>query len=244
MKPVGPADVAGLESRLGYAFKTSALLRQALTHMSGAGGDMARLSSYQRLEFLGDRVLGLVVSAMLYAEFPQATEGELSRRLAELVRSETCAEVALDWDLGPYVRLGPGELQAGGRQRPAILADVCEALVGAVFLDGGFEAAAALVVAAWRTRMLASRRDLRDAKTALQEWVQGLGQPPPVYHEVERSGPAHAPQFVIAVTVSSHEPARGMGSSKRAAEQAAAEAFMAREGFAGLAAASPADRLL
>ena len=243
MKSNGPADAAGLEARLGYAFRAPALLQQALTHMSGTGGETARLSSYQRLEFLGDRVLGLVVSAMLYAEFPQATEGELSRRLAELVRSESCAEVALDWDLGTYVRLGPGELQAGGRQRPAILADVCEALVGAVFLDGGFDAAATLVAAAWRKRMLAPRRDLRDAKTTLQEWAQGLGRPPPVYREVGRSGPAHAPQFVIAVTVAGHEPARGSGSSKRTAEQAAAEAFMVREGFAGLAPASSGDRL-
>jgi ribonuclease-3 len=152
--------------------------------------------------------------------------------------------VALDWNLGTHVRLGPGELQAGGRQRPAILADVCEALVGAVFLDGGYEAASTLVAAAWRTRMLAPRRDLRDAKTALQEWAQGLGRPPPIYREVERSGPAHAPQFVIAVTVTGYEPARGSGNSKRTAEQAAAEAFMVREGFADVAPAASADRLL
>ncbi len=232
MKPVHtPKELTSLEARLGYEFRDTGLAIQALTHMSGAGGDSVRQASYQRLEFLGDRVLGLAVSSMLYTGFPHAAEGELSRRLAQLVRQESCAKVGLDWDLGAYIRLGLGELQAGGRGRPAILADVCEALIGAVYLDGGFEAAAGLIARFWTERMLTPPRPLRDAKTALQEWVQGLGRPPPVYKEIERAGPAHAPAFVVSVAVPGYAAAEGHGPSKRSAEQAAAETFMAREGF-------------
>jgi ribonuclease-3 len=230
----GRADRSGLETALGYRFNAPALLGTALTHISGVQGGNARAQSYQRLEFLGDRVLGLAVSAMLYAEFPHAAEGELSRRLADLVRRESCAEVAALWDVGPYLRLGPGEALSGGRGKPAILGDVCEALIGAVFLDGGFEAAAALVRRAWEPRMLAPRRALQDPKTALQEWAQGKGKPPPVYAESERSGPDHAPRFVVTVTVEGLTPAEGVGTSKRLAEQMAAEAFARREGFGPL----------
>lgn len=230
--PVPPKGLTALEDRLGYHFRDASLAAQALTHMSGAGGETARQSSYQRLEFLGDRVLGLAVSAMLFNEFPRATEGELSRRLAQLVRKESCAEVGLDWDLGSFIRVGSGERQAGGRGRPAILADVCEALIGAVFIDGGFEAAASLVGRAWTDRMKSPPRPLRDAKTALQEWAQGIGRPPPVYRETERSGPAHAPRFVVSVSIPGYDSSEGHGSSKRSAEQAAAESFMNREGFA------------
>ena len=226
----GAATDAGLEARIGHVFARRELLEVALTHVSGASGDGR---SYQRLEFLGDRVLGLVVAEMLFTEFPDANEGELSRRLAGLVRKESCAEVAADLGVGAHIRLGPSEIQAGGRSRPAILADVCEALIGAVFVDGGFPAAAAFVRTAWRDRMLAPRRALRDPKTMLQEWAQGRGRPTPVYEEVERSGPAHAPRFVISVTVPGSPPAEGAGTSKRAAEQAAAEALMARQGVGG-----------
>ncbi len=236
----GRADRSGLEANLGYGFAGSELLSRALTHISGSSGAGARASSYQRLEFLGDRVLGLAVSAMLYAEFPHATEGELSRRLADLVRRESCAEVAALWDVGPYLRLGAGEVQSGGRGRQAILADVCEALIGAVFLDGGYEAAAALVRRAWEPRMRSPRRALQDPKTALQEWAQARGKPTPVYSETLRSGPAHAPQFTVTVAVEGQVPAEGTGTSKRLAEQAAAEGFMRREGLGPLAPA-PAE---
>lgn len=226
-----PTDLSALEQRIGHRFRNADLAFQALTHMSGALGEIGRSASYQRLEFLGDRVLGLCVSAMLYAEFPHAAEGELSRRLADLVRKERCAEVGIAWELGSFVRLGAGERQSGGRRRPAILADVCEALIGAVFLDAGFPAASAVVTQAWTERMRSPGRALRDPKTALQEWAQGLGRAPPVYREVDRSGPAHAPQFVISVTVPGFSAAEGKGASKRSAEQAAAETFMIREGF-------------
>ena len=232
MSPSARADLSAFEDRIGYRFTEPDLVVTALTHISGAGGSgNSRLASYQRLEFLGDRVLGLVVSAMLFHKFPQAAEGELSRRLADLVRWESCAEVAEAWNVGTVLRLGAGELQSGGRGRPTILADVCEAIIGAVFLDGGFGAASTLVARAWEARMLSPRRALQDPKTALQEWAQGQGKPTPLYQEKERTGPDHAPRFVVAVTVRGHAIAEGLGTSKRGAEQAAAEAFMDREGF-------------
>lgn len=223
------ALLASLEERIGYTFSKPALAELALTHISCVTGDAGRLRSYQRLEFLGDRVLGLAISDMLFRAFPSAEEGELSRRLAELVRQESCADVAREWDVGPHLKLGQSEMQSGGRQRTAILADVCESLIGAIHIDGGFEAARAVVEKAWSSRMMAPRRALRDAKTMLQEWAQGLGRPTPVYREVDRSGPAHAPSFVIAVSVPGFEPAEGGGPSKRVAEQEAAKAFMQRE---------------
>ena len=235
----GPVDRSGLEEAIGHRFADPDLLGTALNHVSGVQGGNARAKSYQRLEFLGDRVLGLAVSAMLFAEFPHATEGEMSRRLADLVRRESCAEVATAWDVGPYLRLGPGEVQSGGRGRQAILGDVCEAIIGAVFVDGGFEVAAALVRRAWAPRMMAPRRALQDPKTALQEWAQARGKPTPTYSETGRSGPDHAPRFVVAVAVEGLVPADGIGTSKRLAEQAAAEALMGREGFGPLPPSPP-----
>lgn len=222
-------DLGELERTLGVTFADRALLELALTHVSAAKGDHVRLHSYQRLEFLGDRVLGLAVSSMLFRTFPEAEEGELSRRLAELVRRESCAEVAAHWNLGKFLRLGSGEAQSGGRKKDAILADICEAIIGAVFLDAGFAAASACVERAWRERMLKPHRPLRDAKTVLQEWAQARGLPTPIYREIGRSGPDHAPDFEIAAEVQGLEPASGSGRSKRLAEQAAAVAFLKRE---------------
>ncbi len=219
-----------LEARIGYRFAETALLDHALTHISAVTGPRNRAGSYQRLEFLGDHVLGLVVSEMLFREFSKANEGELSRRLADLVRKETCAEVARALDLGAAIRLGGSEAQTGGRRRMAILADVCEALIGAVFLDGGYPAAAEFVDRFWRDRMLAPRRPLRDPKTILQEWAQARGLPTPAYREVERTGPHHNPEFRVAVELPDFAPAEGCGRSKRAAEQAAAAEMLAREG--------------
>jgi ribonuclease-3 len=218
-----------LEATIGYRFKDPDLLNRALTHISALGGGN-RAASYQRLEFLGDHVLGLVISDMLFRAFPKGDEGELSRRLADLVRRETCADVARAIDLGPALRLGASESNAGGRSRTAILADVCEALVGAVFVDGGYRAAAALVERLWGERTRAPVRPLRDPKTQLQEWAQARGLPTPAYREVERTGPHHNPEFRIAVTLPGREPAEGMGRSKRVAEQAAAAAMLQREG--------------
>jgi ribonuclease-3 len=219
-----------LEDRISYRFTDPALLDSALSHISALKGARNRGGSYQRLEFLGDHVLGLVISDMLFRAFPRADEGELSRRLADLVRKETCAEIARAIDLGAAVRLGASEANAGARSRPAILADVCEALIGAVYLDGGFVAAEALIARLWQARMKTKAEPLRDPKTVLQEWAQGRGLPTPAYREIARSGPDHDPQFRVAVQLPHLAPAEGSGRSKRAAEQAAAAAMMKREG--------------
>jgi len=207
------------EERIGHRFKDPALLEQALTHVSALARVRQRGgSSYQRLEFLGDR------------NFPRADEGELSRRLADLVRKEACADVGRTIGLGEAIRLGASESNAGGRDRTAILADVCEALIGAVYVDGGYEAAAAMIGRLWEERMRSPVRPLRDAKTILQEWAQGRGLPTPAYREVERKGPDHSPEFRITVELPGRSPAEGVGRSKRAAEQAAAAAMLSQEG--------------
>ena len=168
--PLTTLDLAALEASLGHTFRDRAALVTALTHIGAAP---SRPESYQRLEFLGDRVLGLAIADMLYAAFPESDEGDLSRRLADLVRRESCAEVAHEWGVAPHIRLAPGE-RASATLRQAILGDVCEAIIGAVYLDAGFEPAAALVQRAFAARMQAPRR-LRDAKTTLQEWAQAKG---------------------------------------------------------------------
>ncbi len=220
-------EFADLESRLGYRFRDPELAMLALTHLSAqaTGG-----RSYQRLEFLGDRVLGVVVADHLYRSFPRASEGELSMRLAKLVRRETCAAIAAEWGVGPHVVLGLGEARGGGRKKTAILSDVCESLIGAVYVDGGFDAARALILRSWGNRFTADAEPARDAKTAVQEWAQGRALAAPRYEEVARSGPAHAPFFVVRVMVPGYDPETGEANSKRAAEQAAARAFLDRWG--------------
>ena len=220
-----------VEDRIGYRFGDRALLDSALTHVSAVSARKNRSGSYQRLEFLGDHVLGMVISEMLYRSFPRADEGELSRRLADLVRKDTCASVARAIDLGEAINLGASEAQGGGRSRAAILSDVCESLIGAVFLDGGYAAATNFIERFWRER-ISSKRPQRDPKTALQEWAQGRGLPTPVYREVARTGPHHDPEFRVAVHLPERKPAEGLGRSKRAAEQAAAAAMLDREGVA------------
>jgi ribonuclease-3 len=226
-----PKNWALLEERIGYRFADKTLLEKAMTHISALSGG-SRTNSYQRLEFLGDHVLGLVISDMLYRAFPKANEGELSRRLADLVRKDACADVARAMELGPALKLGNSESSAGGRLRSTILADVCEALVGAVFLDGGYPSAEALVERFWKERMLKPLRPLRDPKTILQEWAQGRGLPTPAYKELARTGPHHNPKFRIAVELPDRPTAEGMGTSKRAAEQAAAAQMLIAVGIA------------
>lgn len=231
-----------LEDRIGYRFKDGELVHRALTHISALGGG-SRWDSYQRLEFLGDHVLGLIISDMLFRAFPRADEGELSRRLADLVRRDSCADVARAIELGAALRLGTSEIHAGGRERTAILADVCEALIGAVFIDGGYKAAAQFVERFWGERMRTPARPLRDAKTMLQEWAQARGLPTPVYREVERTGPHHNPEFRVAVSLPDRDPAEGLGRSKRGAEQAAAAAMLTREGVGTDRFEARADRI-
>jgi|SRR5579875_162852 ribonuclease-3 len=215
-------DTKALEVNIGHVFTDRKLITAALTHVSATAG--RKRDNYQRLEFLGDRVLGLAVSEMLYEAFPEADEGELSRRLASLVRRESCAEVAAAWGIEPHIRLA----ETGGTNM-AILADVCESIIGAVFLDAGYGAAKAVVAAAFGTKMLSPGRPLRDPKTMLQEWAQARGLPAPLYRETARSGPDHAPEFTISVEVPGYAHAEAKGFAKRLAEQAAAAAFIARE---------------
>jgi len=217
-----------LETRIGHRFADRALLERALTHTSAVG---SAAESYQRLEFLGDRVLALTVAGMVYRAFPQADEGELARRLNALVKRETCAEVARDLRLGETVRLGSGEAQSGGRAKTAILADIAEALIAAIHLDAGFEVAHGFVERHWSGRMMAARGPLRDAKTTLQEWLQGRGLAAPTYRQVSRTGPDHDPLFTIAVDSDGMEGGTGTGRSKREAEQNAATRVLVREGL-------------
>lgn len=226
--PVDP--LIALEDRLGHRFSNRAWIEEALTHVSVAATGAGQ-RSYQRLEFLGDRVLGLVAADMLFAAFPDAPEGELSKRLAELVRYETCAAVARDLALGEFLRLGSGERRSGVRQRDAVLADSCEAVIGAIYRDGGLAAAAGFVERQWRARLEAPLADRKDAKTMLQECALARGLDVPSYVDISRSGPDHAPVFEIAVRVAGHPEAIGQGGSKRIAERMAAEAWLKREGL-------------
>ncbi|HZD25781.1 MAG TPA: ribonuclease III [Alphaproteobacteria bacterium] len=215
-----------LQKHLGHRFDRPALLEEALTHPSV---DVRRSGgrNYQRLEFLGDRVLGLVIAARLLAEDPAASEGDLAVRFNALVRRETLAEVALECGLDPFVRLGRSEEEQGGRAKPAILADVCEAVIGALYLDGGLAAAEDFILRGWRRR-LARAGVGKDAKTTLQERVQAGAKAPPTYRVTGREGPDHAPHFTVEVTVKGEPPASGEGGSRREAEQAAAQAMLDR----------------
>ncbi len=224
---------AEIEARIGHQFADPDLLMTAFTHVSALKPQRKRTDSYQRLEFLGDHVLGLIVSDMLYRAFPNADEGELSKRLAELVRKESCADVARSLGLADDIKLGAVGASASARLRKSVLGDVCEAVIGAIFLDGGYAAAAEFVGRNWTERMQKPRRPLRDPKTVLQEWAQGKGLPTPVYREVERTGPHHDPQFRVAVDLPGLAPAEGIGGSKRAAEKVAASVMIEREGVGG-----------
>lgn len=212
-----------MKARLGHDFAQPDLLTQALTHPSVSQRRVTRrVTPYERLEFLGDRVLGLVVAEMVFISFPDEAEGALARRHAALVRRETLARVATSIGLGPAIALSKGEEEAGGRANPALLADACEAVIGALFADGGFDVAASFVRRYWRPLMEEAAAPPKDAKTALQEWAQGLGKPLPVYTTLGVEGPPHDPVFKVSVSVAEHEAAIADGPSKRAAEQTAA----------------------
>jgi ribonuclease-3 len=221
-------DPGELAKRLGHGFARPELLVRALTHPSAANRQGAIDDSYERLEFLGDRVLGLIVADLLMVRFPQEPEGALALRHAELVRRETLAEVAAEIGLDDYLRLAKGEEAAGERQNPALLANACEAVIAALYLDGGLAVAWAFVERLWGVRLEADARPPQDAKTALQEWAQGRALGLPKYREVGRQGPAHEPHFTLEVAVGDRQPARGEGRSKRLAEQAAAARLLAQ----------------
>jgi ribonuclease-3 len=224
-----------LEKALGHRFKNQQILEVALTHASMRGGKGKR-SDNERLEFIGDRVLGLAIAELLNEQFPTASEGELARRYNRLVRGETCAKVARAIGIGPHLILSVSEAGSGGRAKSTILADAVEALLGAIFIDGGFAPARASVRRLWASTAGEAQTTAKpDAKSALQEWAQGNGLSLPEYVEVERNGPDHAPHFTSEVRIKGKPPARGEGASKRAAEQAAARALLEREGVRGAA---------
>lgn len=230
MRP-GALELSELQQRLDYSFSDEKLLMQALTHKSAFDGTVAdHRASYQRLEFLGDRVLALVIAEMIYAEFPDAEEGELARRLTSLVRNESCADVATDLKMGDAIFMSQGEQRAGGRQKAAILGDICEAVIAAIYLDGGMKPADAFIRRNWTKRMHQADKPLRDAKTTLQEWAHANRKPTPRYEEVSRSGPDHKLHFIVHVLVDGFDPVKGDGNSKRDAQQDAATRFLTERG--------------
>ena len=218
-----PPDLGGLERVLGHDFNNPGLLTQALTHSSATAD---RLQSNERLEFLGDRVLGLRLAGLLIESFPGEDEGKLGYRFSALARAESLVRVAKGIGLGPYLILSEGEDGGGGRDNPGILADAMEAVIAALYLDGGLEVAAAFIEGQWRALMAENPEPPKDAKTKLQEWAQGQGLPLPEYRVTAEDGPAHAPRFTVRVRVQEMKPASGQGSSKQQAEQMAAEALM------------------
>lgn len=218
-----------LQFRLGYKFADPDLLDRALTHSSAVSPAKRIERSYQRLEFLGDRVLGLVVADMLYRRYPKANEGELSRTLNTLVRKETCAIIARQLDLGSEMNLGESEARTGGAEKDAILGDVTEAVIGAIYCDGGLAKAYEFVERLFEEFLADGSANKADAKTTLQEWAQARGLEPPSYTQTARSGPDHAPEFTITVTLGDFETLSATGPSKKIAEHKAAEAFLIRQ---------------
>jgi ribonuclease-3 len=219
------ADLRGLSDRIGHRFGQPDLLVRAVTHASIAS---ATRPDNQRLEFLGDRVLGLAMAEALLRADPAASEGQLAPRYNALVRRETCADVARGIGLGEVLKLGRSEMISGGRRKDALLGDALEAVIAAVYLDAGFEAAQAVVLRLWGERIAAVAADARDAKTALQEWAQARGLAPPGYTERGRDGPDHQPLFTVEVALETGAAEVAQAGTKRQAEQAAAKALLAR----------------
>lgn len=211
--------------RLGYEFNDRSLLRLALTHSSSSSANR----DYERLEFLGDRVLALVIAEKLYLDNPAHHEGHMASRHSALVRGELCAEIARVVGLQEFVMLGKKEAELGVNLNSSILGDVMESMIAAIYLDGGLEAARRFILRFW-ANFITNKKVLRkDAKTFLQEWALSRGYAIPAYSIKAREGPDHAPIFIAQVCVGDSVPADGQGVNKRVAEQAAAEAFLVRE---------------
>lgn len=219
--PAGPPVTTEIEDLLGHSFARAELLREALTHRSAVRGRGHGSASNERLEFMGDRVLGLLIAEWLVERYPREQEGELGRRLAHLVSQPVLTAVAEAIGLGTALAVSPGEAKAGVKQRATVLADALEAALGALFLDGGLGPARGFVRRAWQDAMTAQAEPPKDAKTALQEWAQKRGLELPAYSVTVRSGPPHAPAFTVMVSVGNHS-GTGSAGSKRAAEQLAA----------------------
>ncbi len=216
-----------VEAAVGHQFEDRGLFDRALTHASLSGSGTRDL---ERLEFLGDRVLGLMTAEALWRRYPNMVEGDLALRLNALVRKETCADAARFWDLGEALLMSSGEDRAGGRKKDAILGDACEALLGALYIDGGLEAAKRAYDTFWTPRLDALTEQPQDPKTALQEWAQEHGHGTPQYEDINRTGPDHAPKFTVEVVLKGLASERAEGTNKREAQQAAALAVLKREG--------------
>ena len=229
--PSNLADRA-LTDVIGYSFARPALLNEALTHPSalpqGRGTGLPRSRGYERLEFLGDRVLGLIVADLLWRRFEKEPEGHLTRRQASLVRRETLARIARAIGLGPHLILSPAEAAAGANDNPAILADACEALIAAIYVDGGFPAAQSFVGRFWEPLIEEMSEPPRDPKTALQEWAQARGLGLPDYAVIETSGPEHALRFTVSASIAGNDPATATASSKQQAQAEAAARLLER----------------
>ena len=220
------ADLKAFSDRLGYSFARPELLQRALTHGSIS---TATRPDNQRLEFLGDRVLGLTIAEALFKTDRAATEGQLAPRYNALVKGETCAAIAREIGLGDVLKLGRSEMLSGGRRKEALLADAMEAVLAAIYLDAGLEAARTVILRLWAERLKNVDQDARDAKTALQEWAQANGMTPPRYVQTARTGPDHAPEFEITVRLDDGREAVATGKgTKRSIEQAAAQALLDR----------------
>ncbi|OOY19040.1 ribonuclease III [Thioclava sp. DLFJ5-1] len=219
------AEIKAFEQRLGHKFKRPELLARALTHSSIS---TPTRPDNQRLEFLGDRVLGLVMAEALFLGDRAASEGQMAPRFNALVRKEACADIARKIDLGAVLKLGRSEMMTGGRRKLALLGDAMEAVIAAVYLDGGFEAAKVLILRLWEDRLDSVEEDARDPKTALQEWAQARGLPPPRYEIIHRDGPDHAPNFTVQVTLENGARETAKAGSKRQGEMTAAKTLLKR----------------
>ncbi|KCZ89440.1 ribonuclease III [Hyphomonas johnsonii] len=216
------AAIKDIQERIGYRFKDAGLLIRSLTHPSAvAAADSIRLSN-QRLEFLGDRVLNLLIAERLIERRKTESEGDLAPRLNQFVKKSACAEAVRHLGLQEFIILSDGEIASGGRERESTLGDVCEAVIGAIYLDGGLSAARKFVEAGWAPQFSSAPAETRDPKTLLQEWAQGHGLDLPKYTVTSRSGPDHAPVYEVMVQVESQGEAVGAGTSKRDAERHAA----------------------
>ena len=217
------------EGAIAYRFKDPLLLDRAMTHRSATQGKAVAWSN-ERLEFLGDRVLGLVIVEALLVRFPDLREGDLAPRLNALVSRDTCAVVGAELGLGQYLIVDRSERATGGATKRSLLANAAEAVIGAVYLDGGLKAAEKFILRHWAALLKASNDKPRDPKSALQEWAQGAGLPTPSYRHDAREGPDHAPVFTAAVLIQGHDPVSGSGSSKQHAERDAAQKMLAAIG--------------
>lgn len=219
---------AAFEQRIGHRFADQSLLTRALTHSSLSGGDNT-VRDLERLEFLGDRVLGLLTAEELWRRYPHYSEGDMAPRLNALVRKETCARAALHFGLDEFIMMSEWEEESGGRKKKAILGDVMEALLGALYVDGGLEAARRIYDQFWTPNLEDLSKLHKDPKTALQEWSQNKKLGTPQYEVTDASGPAHAPAFTVEMRIKGMKPETGEGRSKREAQMDAARRFLVRE---------------